>query len=279
VTIAGPVQGDGKRGRIVTLAAGKTARIPFDVMPTDGGLVPLTIRLVYTYPDGPGTLREVSQEEQLHVPVSTNEERPGHAERAGGRPRGRPRTVLFLAASPQDMPPLRQDLEFKRIQRERQLSSNRDDFVLQLEEAALLDDIHRALIEHRPDVVHFSGHGAADGGIYVEDESGYRKATNVEGVAEFFGVYKDAIRCVLVNACYSDRLAKAVSRDVEYAIGMNAKVGDNTSIRFSVTFYRSLFGGESVPAAFNAARRLVQSDGATAAQYRVPVLFRRGQAD
>jgi hypothetical protein len=223
--------------------------------------------------NGPGGVGKV-------VNMSSPDAQPA---RQTADPLGRDRTsglgrriVLFLAASPGNLPPIRQDLEFRRIENERELSVNRDDFQLERAEAAQLGDIHRALARYRPAVVHFSGHGDAEGCIYVEDERGNGEPANVEGLAEFLALYRKTVRCVLVNACFSDRLAKALSRHIDYAIGMNSEIGANASIVFSVNFYRAFFGGDRVPAAFEAARRLMQSDQAVTGEYRTPVLYQAG---
>jgi hypothetical protein len=287
VAIAGPIETNGRSGRIVELRQGQAARIPFSVSPASGGLVPVSVRLNFSYPDGLGSLRRTSQKEQLDVPVA----RPGDvaAQRAtqpdpaGGAQRVR--TVLFLAASPKGMTPIRLDQERRDIEHELQLDPNRGSFVLVDFAAARLTDISRALVRHKPDIVHLSGHGDSEGRLYVEDERGYGAPTNIEGMAELFGEHRATIRCVVVNACNSERLAKAISRRIDYAVGMSSAIRDSAAITFSIGFYQAFFGGEDVPRSFALGRSLLHSseaslhypDDATAPQYLVPVLYSAGR--
>jgi hypothetical protein len=190
----------------------------------------------------------------------------------------RVRTVLFLAASPKDLKPLSPDEELRKIEQELQLGPS-NDFVLKSHVAARLTDISRSLVRYKPHVVHFSGHGASDGGLYVADENGFSKPVNPQGLAEMFGRYRDMIRCVVVNACHSEQLAAAMSRYIDYVVGMHSEVGDSAAILFSVGFYQALFGGETVPQAFRLACSLLWSDEATETAHQVPVLYTLGSGE
>ena len=141
-----------------------------------------------------------------------------------------------------------------------------------------LHDINPALLRYKPDIVHFSGHGDEEGRLYVEDDDGYGRPTNIEGIADLFRLHKATVRCVVVNACHSARLAQAISRHIEYAVGMNTSVGDGVSTSFSVAFYQAYFATDNVPLAFEAARSVLRSDEATAHEYQTPVLYMRGPA-
>ena len=57
----------------------------------------------------------------------------------------RARTVLFLAASPRDLEPIRPDLELRKIRQELQLDQDRDGLVLVDDVAVRLHDISGAL--------------------------------------------------------------------------------------------------------------------------------------
>ena len=93
-------------------------------------------------------------------------------------------------------------------------------------------------------------------------------------MAELFGL--STIRCVVVNACHSQRLASAISQRIDYAIGMSSEVLDDAAIAFSVPFYQAFFGGQDVPQAFRLARSVLRADVATAPEYQVPVLYPPG---
>jgi hypothetical protein len=280
VAISGPVETDGKRRRISVLPSGKKARLHIDVHPRDGGLVPLTVRLTYSYADGTGALRQAAQEEQLRVAVGEDGARdaPSTAGTAGTQP-GRPvRTVLFLSSSPRDQRPLRPDEELRLIEQELLMSEHRDEFRLVPQVAVQLTDISRALARHHPQIVHFSGHGDDLGRILVGDPLGNSMPLEIDGLADIFAAYNDTIRCVIVNACHSGRLARAISAEIDQVIGMRYEIADNTAAQFSVGFYQAIFSGATVERAFKVAPALLRSDAATAMEYETPTLFSRNPA-
>jgi hypothetical protein len=269
VAVSGPFRTDGKRAKIAALSRGAAARFPFKVNAVEGGRhVPVSVHTTYSYLDGLGSVRTGRQGDGLEVAVMER----------GAPPQGASpvRTVLFLAASPKDMEPLRPDLELRMVDEQMQLDRNRDDFRLESHVAARLTDISRSLVRYKPHVVHFSGHGDAYGRLYVEDERGFSKPVNPEGLAKMFGLYKATIQCVVVNACHSIRLAEAMSEHIDYVVGMRSQVGDSAAILFSVGFYQALFGGENVPDAFKLACSLLQSDEETEREYQTPVLYPPG---
>jgi CHAT domain-containing protein len=275
--ISGPVETDRKPRRISVLPSGKKARLNVDVHPRDGGLVPLTVRLTYSYADGTGALRRAAQEEQLRVPVGDDGQRdaPPAASAQGTQP-GRPaRTVLFLSSSPRDQPTLHPDEELRLIEQELLMSEHRHEFRLVPQAAVRLTDISRALARHRPQIVHFSGHGDDRGRILVGDPLGNSMPLENDGLVDIFAAYNDTIQCVIVNACHSARLARAISAEIHQVIGMRYQIADDTAAQFSVGFYQAIFSGATVERAFKVAPALLRSDAATAMEYETPTMFTR----
>jgi hypothetical protein len=272
MAVSGAIRTNGGRARVRELPSGKAAKAPFNVIADEAGRVRVTVHTTFSYPDGLGSVRPAAQDDSIYILVT----KP--PEPATGTPAGasRVQTVLFLAASPRDLEPLRPDQELRLIEQQMQLDPNRGDFRLEPRVAAQLTDISRALVRYKPQVVHFSGHGDAGGRVYVEDENGLSKPVNPDGLARMFGKYKATIQCVVVNACHSMRLAEAMSQHIRYVVGMRSGVGDNAAILFSVGFYQALFGGEEVPDAFELACSLLQSDEATNPEYLTPVLYPPG---
>jgi hypothetical protein len=270
VAIDGPIETDGKRRRVPALRDGQAARIQFSVKASDRGAVPVTVRMTYSYPDGLGSLRPWSQEDQLNVIVAkAGEPKPNIAPDV--------QTILYLTASPRDMAPLRSDLEMRKVKEKLQLGKDRDAFRLEYCVASRLDDISQALIDYEPRVVHFSGHGGADG-LYVENEMGRSALVNPDGLAKMFGQHQATVRCVIVNACHSARLAEAMAKRIDHAVGMRWTIGDKAAIQFSVGFYQAIFAGWSVPDAFSRGCALVESNSTTEGEWETPVLFPLGSA-
>jgi hypothetical protein len=59
------------------------------------------------------------------------------------------------------------------------------------------------------------------------------------------------VRCVIVNACTTERLAQALTAVVPCVIGMRHPVGDQSAVRFSIGFYQALAAGMPVDTAFD----------------------------
>ena len=55
---------------------------------------------------------------------------------------------------------------------------------------------------------------------------------------------------MVLNACYSEVQAEAISQHINHVIGMNRAIGDKAAINFAVAFYDALAAGEDVEFAF-----------------------------
>ncbi|MCB0739045.1 MAG: secretin and TonB N-terminal domain-containing protein [Bacteroidetes bacterium] len=156
------------------------------------------------------------------------------------------KTILFLAANPIDTDRLRLDKELREIKNGLQRSNKRDEFVLEQVWAARPIDIRRAILDHSPSIVHFSGHGAGIEGIAFEDDDGKAKLVDAETLSDFFKLFSNNINCVVLNACYSEIQAEVISRHINHVIGMKKEIGDITAIEYAVAFYDGLGAGKSI---------------------------------
>lgn len=99
-----------------------------------------------------------------------------------------------------------------------------------------------------------AGHGGSDEESFAaEDDSGYAHVIPVAGLVQAFKAVGQAVRCVIVNACRTERLAQALAATGPCVIGMRQPVGDRSAIRFSIGFYQALAAGKSVETAFDVA--------------------------
>ncbi len=256
--VTGPFTGDVPRSRIPVLEPGKRARFTFQVRPDEAGPhVPVTVRTAYTHRGSIGT-----QEDHLTVTV-----RPSPASAPERQ------TVLYLAANPRGLPPLRSDDEMRRVKERLQLSRHRGEYRIEAALAVRFDDISQSLVDHEPEIVHFSGHGDPDGSLHVEDARGRSTTITPEGLAALFGLHSKTLRCVILNACYSERLARQLVPHVGHVVGMSDAIGDQAALEFSVGFYLSLFDGRSVPDSFARGRAHLLSRPGLVAEHQTPVLF------
>jgi len=157
-----------------------------------------------------------------------------------------PITVLFLAADPTDASRLRLGQELREIQEKLRLSRLRAKFELHQRMSLRPADISQALLDVKPKVVHFSGHGTSSGELCFENDLGEIHAVYPEALANLFELVADQVECVLLNACYSEIQAHSIATHVSYVIGMNKAIGDKAAISFAIGFYQALGDGRSI---------------------------------
>ncbi len=162
-----------------------------------------------------------------------------------------PIKILFLAANPSDTTRLKVDKEIREIRDTLRRSEFRDKFRVEQEWAVRDTDLQGYLLQHEPDIVHFSGHGSESSEIILEDDSGSSHPVSVRALSQVFSLLKDNIRCVILNACYSESQAQAIAEHVDCVIGMSRAIGDSAAIRFSKAFYQALGYGKDVKTAFD----------------------------
>ncbi|HSS47354.1 MAG TPA: CHAT domain-containing protein, partial [Thermoanaerobaculia bacterium] len=72
-------------------------------------------------------------------------------------------------------------------------------------------------------------------------------------LARLLGQFNQNLRCVVLNACYSEEQAQAIAQEVDCVVGMATAVADRAAIRFAAKFYEALAFGQTVQAAFDLA--------------------------
>lgn len=109
---------------------------------------------------------------------------------------------------------------------------------------------------------HPKGHGSTDGEIILEDDKGVATTVSQEALASLFRIINKkskTVRCIILNACYSESQAKAIGAHVECVVGMSKAIPDKSAIAFSAGFYEALGYGEDVETAFELACTLVDA--------------------
>ena len=145
--------------------------------------------------------------------------------------------ILILAANPHR---LRLDKEIQKIEDAISRAKNRDFFEINVKVAVRPQDVLRAIEEEHPQIVHFCGHGMKDGSLLLEDDGGNDKRVSPEALASLFKLHDRYVKCVLLNACYSEKIAMEISRYIDYVIGMNNPIQDKAAIAFARSFYDGL---------------------------------------
>lgn len=161
-----------------------------------------------------------------------------------------PIRILFLGANPTDGVKLRLDQEVREIDQALRLADLGGRFELWQKWAVRPSDLQAHLLRCRPDILHFSGHGVPGRAILLEGEDGATRSVDANRLARLLAQFNRHLRCVFLNACYSEEQASAIAREVDCVIGMSEEVLDRAAIRFAANFYQALAFGCSVKAAF-----------------------------
>ena len=167
------------------------------------------------------------------------------------------RKILVLAANPKGTDKLRLDEEVRDIKEGLRQSKERDRFTIDAEWAIRPRDIRRTILNAKPQIVHFSGHGEEDGGLAFENDIGQVQLLQPAALAGLFKLFSEYIECVILNACYSEIQADAIAQHIDFVIGMNKEIGDQAAIEFAVGFYDALGAGYSVETAYEFGRNAI----------------------
>ncbi len=182
------------------------------------------------------------------------------------------KTILILAANPSDTNELDLTSEYKHIKALKQQSRQGDDFVIDYTPAASAEDLQQQLLNLKPYIVHFCGHGETNG-LCFQGDDGKTHFIHQDSLSDFFSLFSGRIQCVILNACDSKQQAKAIAQHIDYVIGMNRPIGDDAAIKFAEGFYRALFSGETITAAYQFGCSAI--DLANNPEYQTPELFEK----
>jgi hypothetical protein len=186
------------------------------------------------------------------------------------------KSILLVAANPKGTVSLRLQDEEREI-KERLRLAGYGKVPISSTGSTRPRDIQQAMVDFKPQIVHFSGHGAGQDGLAFEDVSGQLKLVNSEALANLFKLFSNCVECVVLNACYSKFQAEAIVQYIDYVIGMSQAIGDRAAIEFAIGFYTALGAGESIEFAYALGCNAIQLDGIP--EYLLPVLFKRDKTD
>lgn len=179
--------------------------------------------------------------------------------------------VLIMTSNPIDTNQLRLDEEVRSITEMIRKSEHRDSVKLESRWATRTIDILQAINEVDPTIVHFSGHGAPNGDIFVQNNDGTAKNISKEAMVQVLKSSTDKIKLVFFNSCFSYLQAESVTEQIPCAIGMSDSIGDKAAEVFAAQFYSAIGFGKSVKEAFEQARAALMLEGIN--EENIPVLY------
>lgn len=196
--------------------------------------------------------------------------------------------ILFLGANPFDTTRLALDREVREITQRLRATPCAERFELVQEWALRVGDIQAALLRHKPQIVHFSGHGSGagrrnkgsdtgtlreflpdvevpeddDSGIWVENDVGKAVSLAASALADLLQIV-GGVRCVVLNACHSAAQADTIRQHVDCVVGMGRSIQDQSAIAFAWAFYQGLGFGEPITKAFELGKNQIRLEGST----------------
>lgn len=163
--------------------------------------------------------------------------------------------ILLLASESLDLFYLPTSEEQRAIEDRISTGSQGDRFEVIPRPSIKLSQLARELMKYDPEVVHLSAEGRPRKGILLEDDSGNPKPLSARELAALIRELDGNIRLLFLNACYTLGHANALSKEVDYVIGMKGVIEEKTSMKFSRHFYQALGYGRTVERAFGIAMK------------------------
>lgn len=186
------------------------------------------------------------------------------------------RTILILASSPANTARLRLDREVREIDAGLRRAKQREQFTLEHKWATRSDDLRRALLDFNPQIVHFCGHGTSNQGLVLENDAGEAQFLPTNALANLFKLFANrGVECVVLNACYAEVQAEAISQHISYVMGMSDEISDDAAVKFAVGFYDAVGAGWSYEDAYQLGCNAIALEGISEEQ--TPVLKKKDQ--
>jgi hypothetical protein len=200
------------------------------------------------------------------------------------------RRVLLASAQPTDATHLNLKREYTYVT----TALQRDSIQPVVIEHATRTSLREAILDARPQIVHFMGHGTFDpvdgeGVLLLEDATRHKDPLHASILASFF-LGRPMPRLVILTSCltgvtgrertsapFSSIAAALIAAGVPAVIAMQSEVSDKNALRFTESLYRSVLRGEPVEAAISAARVGVYAEDRRSLDWAVPMLFIRSQ--
>ena len=97
--------------------------------------------------------------------------------------------------------------------------------------------------------MHIACHGELDSGLCLSTAAGWSCPIDAEDLLRLLRRSRN-LRCIVLAACQSDRLAQTLSAHIEVAIGFEGPVNDDAARAFARGFWSTLSKGLDISEAF-----------------------------
>ena len=120
-------------------------------------------------------------------------------------------------------------------------------------DAAGTDQLQENVLRHQPQIIHISGHGRKDGYLLLQDKNNRPKRVSTTALVELFKLYREFVRAVVFNACFTPNQVEALGKLIGCGIGMSWEISDEAAIVFAVGLYRGIAYAYPVSSVFRQA--------------------------
>lgn len=170
----------------------------------------------------------------------------------------RPKTrILFLSANPSNAQRMGIDRELREIEIELKMAKMRDEFELTHQLALTSRQLQDALINVKPDIVHFTG-TSSERGVLLENETGAAQEVRKDDFAAIFELMSDQVSCVLLNMANSREQAEKIHRFIPCVVGHEDELAAKSSQAFSIGFYKAIASGRELDFAFKLGQNAIR---------------------
>ena len=158
--------------------------------------------------------------------------------------------ILVLASNPSGTERIKLNHEIRSIKESHKRSPKRDEFEICSEPAIRISDLQRIILEEKPRIVHFCGHGTGHQGLVLENDAGKPQFVSTEALTNLLKVFERRIECVVLNACHSQVPGKQINQHINFLIATKKEIRDNAALLFTKGFYDALFNGKTYEDAY-----------------------------
>lgn len=173
--------------------------------------------------------------------------------------------ILYIGSNPLDENTLLLEREITSLQT-KFLNSSSSGVSFTFLPGLPVEKLPREISRIKPDILHISAHGIAEG-LLLANQNGEPKKLTPEALSIFVSI-EHPPKLIILNACNSDVMAKQLTEVVPITLGITAEIS-NAAARESVRlFYERIFDGHSVNDAFKACREMIRTidDGSSSAE-------------
>jgi hypothetical protein len=165
--------------------------------------------------------------------------------------------VLYIASNPKTQRSLQIEEEANELQTKIDAVMTSGTLDLRIYSKLRVADLPQTIARVQPDVIHFSAHGEFDGIILSHDEE--EVLLSGEDLCSILLALGVRPKLIVVNACSSEAVAKALVNVSDFTIGTTAPITNSGAIVMAATLYQHLAASASIQAAFDSARAMLNA--------------------